>query len=100
MSDIIKIAQALEDCNILLKGVTETVKNETKEQKGGFLILLLGTLGVSLLGNLLTGKGIVRAGYGNNKEKGVVRAGYGNNNKGKGVVRAGYGNQLKNKVNF
>ena len=100
MSDIIKIAQALEDCNILLKGVTETVKNETKEQKGGFLVLLLGTLGVSLLGNLLTGKGIVRAGYGNNKEKGVVRAGYGNNNKGKGVVRAGYGNQLKNKVNF
>ena len=100
MSDIIKIAQALEDCNILLKGVTETVKNETKEQEGGFLILLLGTLGVSLLGNLLTGKGIVRAGYGNNKEKGVVRAGYGNNNKGKGVVRASYGNQLKNKVNF
>ena len=47
----------------------------------------LGTVGASLLGNLLT-------------EKGVVRAGYGNNNKGKGVVRAGYGNKLKNKVDF
>ena len=100
MNDVIKIVQALEDSNILLKGVTETVKNEAKEQKGGFLSMLLGTLGASLLGNLLTGKGVVRAGYGNNKGKGVVRAGYGNNNKGKGVVRAGYGNQLKNKVEF
>ena len=62
--------------------------------------MLLGTLGASLLGNLLTGKGFVKAGSGNNKGKGVVRGGYGNNNKGKGVVRAGYGNQLKNKVNF
>ena len=62
--------------------------------------MLLGTLGASLLGNLLTGKGFVRAGSRNNKGKGVVRAGYGNNNKGKGVVRAGYGNQLKNKVDF
>ena len=94
INDIIKIVQALEDSNILLKGVTEPVKNETKEQKGGFLSMLLGTLGASLLGNLLTGKGFVRAGSGNNKGKGVVRAGYGNNNKGKGVVRAGYGNQL------
>ena len=86
MNDIIKIVQALEDSNILLKGVTETVKNETKEQKGGFLSTLLGTLGATLLGNLLTGKGILIAGYGNNK--------------GKGIVRAGYGNQLKNKVYF
>ena len=100
MNDIIKIAQALEDSNILLKGVTETVKNETKEQKGEFLSMLLGTLGASLLGNLLTGKVFIRAGSGNNKGKGVVRAGYGNNNKGKGVARAGYGNQLKNKVDF
>ena len=61
--------------------------------------MLLGTLGASLLGNLLTGKGFARTGSGNNKGKGVVRAGYGNN-KGKGVVRAGYGNQLKNKVDF
>ena len=63
MNDVIKIVQALEDSNILLKGVTETVKNETKEQKGGFLSMLLGTLGASVLGNLLTGKGIVRAGF-------------------------------------
>ena len=100
MNGVIKIVQALEDSNILLKGVTETVKNETKEQKGGFLSMLLGTLGASLLGNLFTGKGVVRAGYGNHKGKGVVRAAYGNNNKGKGVVRAGYGNQLKIKVDF
>ena len=64
MNDIIKIVQALEDSNILLKGVTETVKNETKEQKGGFLSMLLGTLGASLLGNSSAGKGIVRAGTG------------------------------------
>ena len=83
-----------------MKGVTDTVKNETKEQKGGFLSMLLGILGASLLGSLLTRKGFVRAGSGNNKGKGVVRAGYGNKNKGKGVVRAGYGNKLKNKVNF
>ena len=77
----------------MLKGVTKTIENETKEQKGGFLSMLLGTLGASLLGNLLTGKGIVRAGSGNNKGKGIVRAGSGNN-KGKGVVRAGYGRPL------
>ena len=52
MNDITKIVQALEDSNILLKRVTKTIKNETKEQKGGFLSMLLGTLGVSLLGNL------------------------------------------------
>ena len=100
MNDVIKIVQGLEDSNILLKRVTETVKNEIKEQKGGFLSMLLGTLGASLLDNLLTGKGFVRADYGNNKGQGVVRADYGNNNKGKGVVRAGYGNKLKNKMDF
>ena len=73
MNDI-KIVQALEDSNVLLKGVTKTIKNETKEQKGGFLGMLLGTLGASLLGNLLTGKGIVRASSGNNKGKGIARA--------------------------
>ena len=72
MNDIIKIVQALEDSNILLKGVTDTVKNETKEQKRGFSSMLLGTLGATLLGNLLTGKGFVRAGYSNNKGKGVL----------------------------
>ena len=88
-----KIVQAFEDSNILLKGVTKTIKNETKEQKGGFLSMLFGTLGASLLGNLLTGKGIVRAGSGNNKGKGIARAAYGYN-KGKGVARAGYGHPL------
>ena len=72
-----KIVQALEDSNILLKGVTKTIENETKEQKWGFLGMLLGTLGASLLGNVLIGKGIVRAGSGNNKGKGIVRAGSG-----------------------
>ena len=56
MNDIMKIVQALEDSNILLKGVTKTIKNETKEQKGGFLSMLLVTLGASLLGNLLAGR--------------------------------------------
>ena len=77
MNDIIKFVQALEDSNVLLKGITKTIANETKEQKGGFLSMLLGTLCVSLLGNLLTGKGIARAGSGNNKGKGIVRAGSG-----------------------
>ena len=61
MNDIMKIVQALQDSNILWKGVTKTIKNETKEQKEGFLSLVLGTLGASLLGNLLSGKRIVRA---------------------------------------
>ena len=79
MNDIIKIVQVLEDSNILLKGVTKTIKDETKEQKGGFLRMLLETLGASLLENLLAGKGIARAGSGNasKKGKGIARAGYG-----------------------
>ena len=64
MYDIMKIVQALEDWNVLLKGVTKTIEDETKEQKGWFLSMLLGTLGASLVGNLLAGKGIARAGYG------------------------------------
>ena len=72
LNDIIKIIEALENSDILLKGVTKTIENETKEQRGGFLSMLLGTLGASLLENLLTGgKGIVRAG------EGIVRAGEG-----------------------
>ena len=82
MNDIMKIVQALEDSNILLKGVTKTIKDETKEQKGGFLSMLLGTLGATLLGNLLSGKGIARAGS------------------GKGIVRAGYGDHSQNKMDF
>ena len=83
MEDIFKIIKSLEGSGLLLKGVTKTVQNEVKEQKGGFLSMLLGTLGASLLGNLLTGKGIYRAGKG----KGINRA-------GEGIVRAGYGNKM------
>ena len=68
---------ALEDSNILSKEVNKTIKNKTKEQTGGFLSMLLGTLGAKLLGNLLAGKGIVRAGSGNKIGKGIARAGYG-----------------------
>ena len=73
MNGIMKIVQALEDSNILLEGVTK--RNETKEQKGRFLSMLLGTLGASLLGNLLAGEEIARAGSGN--KKGIVRDGTG-----------------------
>ena len=77
MNDIMKIAQALEDSNILLKVVTKTIKNKTIKLKGGFLSMLLSTLGARLLGNLLSGKRIAGAGSGNKKGKGIVRASYG-----------------------
>ena len=64
MDYVMKIIKTPEDSSILLKGVTEIIENETKEQKGGFLSMLLGTLGASLFGNLLSGKGVVRAGEG------------------------------------
>ena len=67
INDIIKIVKSLEDSGLLLKGVTETIQNEVKEQKGGFLSMLLCTLGASLLGNFLAGKGINRAGAGFNR---------------------------------
>ena len=75
MQDLLRIVKSLEDSGILLNGIMETVKNEVKEQKGGFLSTILGTLGASLLGDLLTkhlsGRGVIRAG------EGTVRAGYG-----------------------
>ena len=77
MQDIIKIIKELENYDILLKGVSKTIENEIKEQRGGFLSMLLGTLGVSLLGNLLTEKDIIRVGEG----KGIVRAGEGSKKK-------------------
>ena len=83
MKYLIKIVKSLEDSGLLLKAVTETVQNEVKEQKGGFLSMLLGTLGAGLLGNLLAGKGIHRAGKG----KGIHRP-------GEEIVRAGEGNKL------
>ena len=89
IEDIIKIVKSLKDSGLLLKGVTKTVQNEVKEQKGGFLSMLLGTLGASLFGNLLAGRGIYRAGKG----KEVLRA-------GEGIVRAGYGHPSQNKMDF
>ena len=75
MDDILKIVKSLEDSGVLLKGVTETIQNEAQEQRGGFLGTLLGVLGASLLGDLLTknlsSKGTVRAG------EGAIRAGHG-----------------------
>ena len=62
--DIIKLIKSRENSGLLLKGVTETVQNEVKEQKGGFLSMLLGTLGVNLLGNRLTGKGAIATSQG------------------------------------
>ena len=69
MNDIIKLDLALEDSNILLKGITKTIKNITKERKGEFLGMLLDTFGASLLGNMVIRKRMLRAGYGNKGEK-------------------------------
>ena len=72
MKDLIGIVKSPEDSDLLLEGVSETIQNKSKKQKGRFLSMLLGTLGASLLGNILAGKRINRAG------EGIVRAGYGN----------------------
>ena len=75
MDDILRIVKSLENSGVLLKSVSETIQNEAKEQRGGFLIMLLGTLGVSLLGDMLSkglsGKGVIRGG------EGTIRAGNG-----------------------
>ena len=76
MNDIIKTIEALEDSHILLKGITKIIENETKKQKGEFLGMLLGTIGATLLGNMLTGKGISKARYGNKKGEEILRACY------------------------
>ena len=74
MNGTLKIVKSLGDSGILLKRVGETIRNEAEEQKGGFLSMLLGTLGASLLGELVTkklsGKTVIRAG------EGTIRAGY------------------------
>ena len=62
MNYIMKIIKSFEESGLLIKGVSETIKNETKEQKGGFLSMLLGALGVTLLGHLLAGRDTIRAG--------------------------------------
>ena len=75
MDDILKIVKSLENSGVLLKGVSETIQNAAKEQRGGFLSMLLGNLGASLLGDVLSkglpGRGLIRAG------EGTIRAGYG-----------------------
>ena len=94
MKDFIEIVKSLEDFGLLLKGVSETIQNDAKEQKGGFLSMLLGILGASLLGNILAGKGEIATSQG----RGIDRAGEGN-------VRVGYRNKkvrkrTKNKIDF
>ena len=84
MKDIIKTVKSLEDSDLLLKEVSEIIQNEAREQKGGFLSMLLGTLGASLQGNILAGKGVIA------KSK---RQGQGINRAGERVARAGYGNK-------
>ena len=113
MKDIIEMVKSLKDSGLLLKGVSEAIENEAKEQKRGFLSTLLGTLGASLLGNILAGKGAIATRQG----RGVNRAGEGvaaksiseeteSKRQGRGIVRAGYGNKkiqkttTKNKMDF
>ena len=82
MEYIIKIVKYFEDSGLLLKGVTETIQNEVKEEKGEFFSMLLGTLGASLLGDILGGKGVKTTSQGrgiNRTGEGVSRVGYGNN---------------------
>ena len=90
--NVIKIIEALENSGILLKGVTKAIENETKEQRGGFLSMLLGTLGASLFGNLFTGgKGMMRA------SEGIVRAGEGAKKNPKFAVTFSSFNKHRNK---
>ena len=62
MEDIMKIVKSLEESRLIINGISETIKNEAKEQKGGFMSMLLGTLAVSVLGNSLAVRGVIRAG--------------------------------------
>ena len=68
MEDIMKIVKSLEESGLLIKGICETLKNEAKQQKGGFLSMLLGTLAASILKNAILGRGLITAG------EGVIRA--------------------------
>ena len=87
---IIEIVKSLKDSGLLVKGVSETIQDEAKEQKGGFLSMLLGTLGARLLGNILAGKGVIAT----SQCRGVNRG-------GEGIVRVDYGKgTIKNKKNF
>ena len=88
MKGINKIVKSLENFGLLLEAVSETIKNEAKEQKGGFLNMLLGTFSASLSGNILAGKGVIATSHG----RGMNRA-------GERIVRAGYGNKKSKKNN-
>ena len=77
MEDIIEVVKSIEDSGLLLTGVSETIQNEAKEEKGGILSMLLGTLCASFLGDILAGKGMNRA--------------------GERFIRASYGSSVKNK---
>ena len=90
IKDIIEIVKCLEDSDLLLKGVSKTIQHEAKEQKGGFVSMLLSTLGASLLGHILARKGTNRAG------EGIVRADYGNKQNGQKAATKGH----KNKWDF
>ena len=90
MNDIMKIVTSHKKIGLLIKGVSETIKK--KEQKGGFLSMLLGTLGARLLGNLLTGTGAIATSQGheaNMPRRGTIRAGEGTFRAGEGTVKAG-----------
>ena len=91
MDDILKIVKSLEDSGVLLKGVSETIQHEAKEQRGGFFSMLLGTLGASLLGDVLS-KGL--------SGSGVIRAGEGTMRAGEGTIRAGYGSKWASLKDF
>ena len=93
MEDIIKIVKSLKYSGLSLKGASETIQNEAKEQKGRFLGMLFGTLGGSLLGNILAGKGVIRAGdrvITKRKRRGIIRAGYGSTIKKKKKKRKNF----------
>ena len=111
MKELIEIVKSLGDSGLLLKGVSETIQNEAEEPKGRFLGMLLGTLGASLLGNILAGKGAIAKSVSEETKsksqgRGVNRAGEGVKTQGRVVARAGYGNKkvrkttAKNKKKF
>ena len=96
MDDVLKIVKSLEDSGVLLKGVSETIQHEDKEQRGGLLSMLLGTLGTSLLGDVLSkglsGKGVTRAGEGTIRAgEGTIRAGEETTRAGEETIRGGEG---------
>ena len=92
MNDIMNKVKSLEESGLLIKGVGETIKNEAKEQKGGFLSMLLGKLGASLLGNLLTGNGAIATSQGSESNitgRGTIRAGKDTIRAGESTIRTG-----------